>query len=123
MAFDSADGKRKFSMSSRKRAYDMGHPVKQEATEPPDGEHEGMDGEEDGSAIAEAHGPAHEVHVTHDDESGQHHVHSMHPDGHEHHSDHESRKHAHEHAAKVSGAEEMGTEGDGMGEMPEEEPY
>lgn len=101
MAFPTKDGKRNFSMASRKRAYDMGHPAEEHrqmsATEPPDG------GEEhDGHAVAEEHGPATVVNVEHADESGMHHVHSVHPDGHEHHSDHGSRKEAHEHAAKLA---------------------
>ena len=57
--------------------------------------------EQDGAAIAEEHGPAHEVNMKHEEES--HHVHSVHPDGHEHHSDHPSKEHAHEHAKKLAG--------------------
>ncbi len=62
-------------------------------------------GEEDGAAVAAEHGPAHEVHVTHDHEAGAHHVHSIHPDGHEHHSEHGSVQEAHEHAKKLAGAD------------------
>jgi len=61
-------------------------------------------GEEDGSQVAQEHGPAQEVHVTHDHEGGQHHVHSIHPDGHENHSDHGSVEEAHEHGKKLAGA-------------------
>ena len=62
-------------------------------------------GGEDGSAVAQEHGPAHEVHITHN--AGAHHVHSMHPDGHEHHSDHGSVAEAHEHGKQLaSGGEE-----------------
>jgi len=61
-------------------------------------------GSEDGAEIAEEHGPAHEIHMTHDHEAGAHHVQSMHPDGHEHHSDHASVEEAHEHAKKLAGA-------------------
>jgi hypothetical protein len=67
----------------------------------PQGEPDGD--EQDGAAIAQAHGPAHEVHLQHHEEMGQHHVHSMHPDGHEHHSDHPSKEHAHEHGKKLAG--------------------
>ena len=61
-------------------------------------------GEQDGSAIAQEHGPAHEVHMMHDHEGGRHEVHSMHPDGHEHHSEHGSAEEAHEHGKKLAGA-------------------
>lgn len=59
--------------------------------------------EQDGSAVAAEHGPAHEVHIHHDHEGGAHHVHSMHPDGHGHHSDHGSAEEAHEHGKKLAG--------------------
>ena len=55
--------------------------------------------------IAAEHGPAHEVHMTHDHEGGVHHVHSMHPDGYEHHADHQSADEAHMHAAHAAGVE------------------
>ena len=71
---------------------------------------------EEGSAIAEEHGPAHEVHITHDHAAGAHHVHSMHPDGHEHHSDHASVEEAHEHGKQLASGGEEGAEGDDWGE-------
>ena len=74
------------------------------------GEHEMEPGQ-----IAADHGPAHEVHVTHEHEIGSHHVHSIHPDGHEHHSDHGSAEEAHEHGKKLAGAAEP--------EHDEEEPW
>jgi hypothetical protein len=72
-------------------------------------------GEQDGSQVAQEHGPAVEVNVMHEHEAGQHHVHSKHPDGHEHHSDHGSADEAHEHAKKLAGAgveEEQPQDGD-----------
>lgn len=63
-------------------------------------------GEEDGSQIAQEHGPAHEVHIMHDHEGGQHHVMSMHPDGHQHESTHESAEKAHEHGKKLAMSQE-----------------
>jgi hypothetical protein len=69
---------------------------------------EGGQEPEDGAEIAAQHGPAHEVHITHEEEMGSHHVHSMHPDGHEHHSDHASKEEAHEHGKKLAG---VGAEG------------
>lgn len=68
--------------------------------------------EQDGSQIAQEHGPAHEVHMTHDHEGGMHHVHSMHPDGHEHHSDHESAEMAHDHGKKLAGIGHEEPDGD-----------
>ena len=59
-------------------------------------------GSEDGSQVAQEHGPASEVHVMHGE--GQHHVQSMHPDGHQHESDHGSVEEAHDHAKKLAGA-------------------
>jgi hypothetical protein len=58
-------------------------------------------GEEDGSAVAQEHGPAVEVNITH--QAGQHSVHSSHPDGHEHHSEHASAEEAHEQGKKLAG--------------------
>lgn len=65
---------------------------------------EGHGGEEqDGSAVAEQHGPAVQVSVEHEHEMGVHHVSSQHPDGHQHHSDHNSAEEAHEHGKKLAG--------------------
>ena len=60
-------------------------------------------GEQDGAAVAQAHGPAQTVNIEHEHEMGVHHVHSMHQDGHEHHSDHASAEEAHEHGKKLAG--------------------
>ncbi len=125
MAFQAKDG-RKFTnrapmvshdrsvarMASRSEAGGAGRTGMMERTDPlkqpgePDGD------EQDGSAIAAEHGPAHEVHMMHHHEDGRHEVHSMHPDGHEHHSEHGSVEDAHEHAKKLAGA--------GMEEPPNE---
>ena len=93
-------------------------PLAQPAGEEDAGEHTP---EEAAQTVAE-HGPAHEVHMTHDHEAGQHHVHTVHPDGHEHHSDHGSAGEAHEHAKHLSdaGEEHEGPDGD-EGEQPEYE--
>ena len=68
---------------------------------------------EDGTAIAKAHGPAHEIHISHHAEKNLHHVHSVHPDGHHHHSDHASKEEAHEHGKDLAavGANEEAPEG------------
>lgn len=78
--------------------------------QPAQPEHE-MGGESP-EAVAQEHGPAHEVHMTHDHEGGQHHVHSMHPDGHEHHSDHGSAEEAHDHAKGLASHHETQPEND-----------
>ena len=72
-------------------------------------------GEEDGSQVAQEHGPAVEVNISHNHEAGQHHVASQHPDGHQHESDHGSVEEAHEHAKKLAGAGEE-HEPEGMGD-------
>jgi len=110
MAFKAKDGK-EFSMSSRMRAHNRGIEEPEEKgdpLEPP----EGMEGEPDGDEVAAEHGPAHEVHHTHDHEGGMHHVHSVHPDGYEHHSDHGSVEEALEHHRKVAGASHEEPDGD-----------
>lgn len=71
--------------------------------------------EQDGGAVAQEHGPAVEVNVTHEHEIGSHHVRSAHPDGHTHESDHGSAEEAHEHGKKLAGigAAEAHAEPDG----------
>lgn len=61
------------------------------------------DGEQDGSAVAQEHGPATEVNISHEHEMGSHHVRSAHPDGLVHESDHASAEEAHEHGKKLAG--------------------
>lgn len=80
-----------------------------------------MGGEESGSEVAASHGPAHEVHITHDHEGGTHHVHSLHADGHEHHSDHGSAGEAHDHAKEL--ADDGQGEPDGDEQPSEDEEY
>jgi len=76
-------------------------------------------GGEDGSQVAQEHGPAVEVNLMHNHEAGEHHVHSKHPDGHEHHSQHGSAAEAHDHAKQLASGNEGG---EGMGgEEPEYE--
>lgn len=73
------------------------------------------DGEQDGGAVSQEHGPAVEVNISHEHEMGSHHVRSSHPDGHMHESDHGSAEEAHEHGKKLAGigAAEMHAEPDG----------
>lgn len=106
MAYESPDG-----FKSTNRAPMMSHKRSMErksmaggagVADPLQQPTEGGD-EQDGSAVAQEHGPAQEVNVQHQHEAGQHHVHSMHPDGHEHHSDHASAEEAHEHGKKLAG--------------------
>lgn len=62
--------------------------------------------EQDGSQVAQEHGPAVEINMMHDHEGGMHHVRSAHPDGHMHESQHGSAGEAHEHAKKLAGTHE-----------------
>ncbi len=106
MAFQASDGFKstnrapmrqheKSMMAKKSMAGGAGDPLQQPA--------EQEMGEQDGSQVAQEHGPAQHVDVEHGD--SMHHVHSMHPDGHEHHSDHGSADEAHEHAKKLAGGE------------------
>ena len=93
-------------------------PLQQPAGEEDGGEHT----PEEAAQTVEEHGPASEVHMTHDHEAGTHHVQTMHPDGHEHHSDHASMEEAHEHAKGLAGGGGEHQEPDGdEGEQPEYE--
>lgn len=67
----------------------------------------GMNEEQDGGAVAQEHGPAVEVNISHEHEMGSHHVRSSHPDGHMHESDHGSAEEAHDHGKKLAGVGEM----------------
>src|SRR5271170_1577245 len=122
MAFDAGDGFKSTNrapMMAHKRSMERksmggGVAMKTDPLQQPAGEQEM--GQEDGSAVAEEHGPAHEVHMMHDHEGGMHSVHSMHPDGHEHHSEHGSAEEAHEHGKELAGGgeeEQEPEEGDG----------
>ena len=109
-----SDGKQ-FGNKFRMKRYESAHSGKPagpraEANAMNAGPHEGDEGgavdEANGAnpeQMASEHGPAHEVHITHDHEGGKHHVHVVHGDGHEHHSDHPSADHAHHHAAVSAG--------------------
>lgn len=79
------------------------------------------EGQESPEQVAEQHGPAQEVHLTHEHEMGAHHVHSVHPDGYEHHSDHGSAEEAHDHAKKLAGHEHSEEAIDGLKKFAEEE--
>jgi hypothetical protein len=67
-------------------------------------------GAEDPAAVVAEHGPAIEVHVSHDRSANKHHVHSEHEDGHATESDHGSSDEAHDHAKALS------SDGDGDGD-------
>ena len=91
----------------------------------------GMDEEEKGGEndvseqpiheVVAEHGPAHEVHITHDHEANTHHVESKHGTK-THHSDHESAEDAHEHGKAAAGLggepEPDGDEGAGEYSLP-----
>src|SRR5277367_1311648 len=63
-------------------------------------------GETDHENVVAEHGPATEIHITHDHKAGKHSVHSKHESGHEHHAEFGSAKEAHDHAMMMSGAGE-----------------
>lgn len=69
-------------------------------------------GGEDGSQVAQEHGPATHVQMDHS-MPPEHKVTSMHPDGHQHESMHGSAEEAHEHGKKLAGG---GMEQDMSGE-------
>ena len=103
-AFKASDGSaftNHDAMKSHERKMGAKQPPAAPAAAPSDGEPMGEGAEQ----VAAQHGPATEVHITHQHETGQHHVHSMHPDGHESHSDHASAEEAHEHAKGLASGE------------------
>ena len=114
MAFKSKDGK-KFTNADAMRTHERTSSAKA-APEP---EMEG--GEEDGSAIAAEHGPAHTIQINHDHEMGVHEVHSDHPSGHHHVSQHGSVEEAHEHAHKLAGKEHSPEAIEGLKQFADEE--
>lgn len=74
-------------------------------------------GAEDPAAVVAEHGPANEIHVSHDRAANKHHVHSEHEDGHQTESDHASSDEAHDHGKALAmdpgeGGEQMGGGGD-----------
>ncbi len=120
MAFAASDGKRftnKPPMMAHERsaARNAGGAKVAERNDPLE-QPAGDGGSEDGSQVAQEHGPAQEVHMMHDHEGGMHHVHSMHPDGHTHQSEHGSVEEAHEHAKKLAGGGMEHEDHDGMDE-------
>lgn len=54
--------------------------------------------------VVQQHGPAQEVHIKHDEASGQHHMHSTHG-AHKHHSSHGSKQEAHQAGMTAAGAD------------------
>lgn len=106
MAFQARDGSKHTNHDTMKQAD-----ARQMAKAPaqvaehgePDGD-EGMQSEEpDMHQIVDEHGPAQEVHVTHDHAGARHHVMSMHGDGHQHESEHASAGEAHDAGKCLSG--------------------
>ena len=131
MAFQAKDGKKSTNrapmmqhnrsldrMASKSEAGGAGTMQADPLAQPGEG---GEMGQEDGSAVAEQHGPAQEIHMMHHHEEGRHEVHSMHPDGHQHSSEHGSVDEAHEHAKKLAGGGMEHQEPDGDEAQPEYE--
>jgi hypothetical protein len=98
--------------ASRARLSDEMHSGKKPAAVAPmkeksAGAADGKGGEHDVSHmhikdVVKQHGPAHEIHSTHDHEAGEHHVHSIHGEKH-HHSDHDTHEDAHHHMGLALG--------------------
>lgn len=124
MAFEAGDGFKSTNrapMMAHKRSMERksmaGGAGMAERTDPLQQPTDGADGEhtpEEAAQTVQEHGPASEVHIQHDHETGQHHVHTIHADGHEHHSEHGSADEAHEHAKDLSsdGGDEQEPEDD-----------
>lgn len=74
-------------------------------SETPQAEPEGEQPAEgsDGAALAQEHGPAVQIDIQHDHESGQHSVHVTHKNGHSHESQHGSAAEAHKFAGDCAG--------------------
>jgi hypothetical protein len=73
-----------------------------------------MGGGSDPAQVVAEHGPANDVHVTHDHAANKHHVSSTHEDGHQDESDHGSVEEAHDHAkALAMPADDSQQQGDG----------
>jgi hypothetical protein len=70
--------------------------------------------------VVKQHGPAHEMHSTHDHEAGQHHVHTIHGEKH-HHSDHDTAEDAMHHMRKAVGASMQEQPPDEAEETPDNE--
>lgn len=102
MAFQAKDGSKHTNHETMKQAdsRQMAKAPQQTMQAEPDGDEMGG-GPEDGAAVAQQHGPANMVEVTH--MGNQHHVMSQHPDGHVHESDHGDAAMAHAHAGKLAG--------------------
>ncbi len=118
----------KHASFSRAKHHDERNPDKPKAVEKSDkpkpiekAKGEGTDSEKSeqmvDSIVAE-HGPAHEIHYTHDKASGKHHVKSKHGDANvEHDSEHDSEVDAADHMHKAMGNPGDETSEDQMGEM------
>jgi hypothetical protein len=120
MAYQSTtDSSRKFGSAFRGKRFDSYHGGDQPATESTPKEHSGDKVNEPNtgdvtknvhaedahvetpSSVVEAHGPAHTIHISHN-EDGTHRVSSAHEDGHTHETEHGSAKEAHDSAEQLS---------------------
>ena len=108
MAFQAKDGSKHTNRSTMNTA-NVKHMAKmpsQQADQEPDAGDpmEASEGEgNDGAAMAQQHGPAVEVNISHDHQGGRHSVHAVHPDGHSHETEHASAGEAHKYAGDCAG--------------------
>jgi hypothetical protein len=98
MAFAAKDGK-KFGNRQKQKAYDEAKAPAKDESNTPTAEPEDSG---DIQSFVAANGPADEVTMKHDDDSGEHEVVSSHR-GKKHKSKHASRDEAHMHAAQAAG--------------------
>ena len=105
MAFQAKDGSKHTNHDSMRHADAKfgGKPAMAKAPMPSDNDGDEAQPENDGAAMAQQHGPAVQIDITHNHEAGQHTVHAQHPDGHAHESEHGSAGEAHKFAADCAG--------------------
>jgi len=108
---------------SRARMHEESHgskPKPEPDKKPTDGAQKESSSESIQDVVAN-HGPAHEIHYTHDKASNKHKVHSKHgEEGHEHNSEHDTAEDAMDHMHKAAGQEEESPDEE-MGEEAGEE--
>jgi hypothetical protein len=106
MAFTASDGSKHTNHSSYKAQearVKAKSPKPQSNPAPEEGQDDEMGDPQDGTAMAQEHGPAMQVAIDHDHENNMHHVHVLHQDGHEHETEHGSAGEAHKFAADCAG--------------------
>lgn len=124
MAYKSKDGK-SFGNRQKQKAYDEREPKQDAAKEPAKDESNTPQAEPEDSgdiqSFVAANGPADEVTMKHNDDSGEHEVTTSHG-GKKHKSKHASRDEAHIHAAQAAGLQPPQQEAAPMAAAPAQQP-